>query len=69
MASSSTPYSQLDEAKPSATTLLWQAFHYRPRTHRVKAIAFSVVSFVLFIWIISSYQVRDDLFPEQAVPG
>ncbi|KAJ5390356.1 uncharacterized protein N7496_001424 [Penicillium cataractarum] len=54
MASSSTSFSQFDEAKPSATTLLWQASQYRPRTHRTKAIAFSILSFLLLLWMISS---------------
>jgi hypothetical protein len=65
MASSSTSFPQFDEAKPSATTLLWQAAHYRPRTHRTKAIAFSVLSFLLLLWMISSSRVSVDLFPYQ----
>ncbi|KAF3386136.1 hypothetical protein F1880_000235 [Penicillium rolfsii] len=56
MASSSTSFSQFDEAKLSATTLLWQAAHYRPRTHRAKAIVISALSFLLLLWMISSFR-------------
>ncbi|OOQ87944.1 hypothetical protein PEBR_15281 [Penicillium brasilianum] len=55
MASSSSSLSQFDEPKPSAATLLlWQASQYRPRTHRTKAIAFSILSFLLLLWMMSS---------------
>ncbi|CEJ56193.1 hypothetical protein PMG11_02411 [Penicillium brasilianum] len=54
MASSSSSLSQFDEPKPSAATLLWQASQYRPRTRRTKAIAFSILSFLLLLWMMSS---------------
>ncbi|KAJ5174567.1 uncharacterized protein N7482_000444 [Penicillium canariense] len=54
MAPSSPPFSQFDEAKSTATNVLWQASHYRPRTHRAKAIVFFALSFLLFLWMLSS---------------
>ncbi|KAJ5625696.1 hypothetical protein N7510_002005 [Penicillium lagena] len=53
MASLGTPLPQFHEAKSSATTLLWQVYHCRPRTQRTKVLALATISFLLFWFLLS----------------
>ncbi|KAJ5818622.1 hypothetical protein N7474_004213 [Penicillium riverlandense] len=52
MASLGTPLPQFHEAKSSATTLLWQVYHHRPRTQRTKLLALASISFLLFFFLL-----------------
>lgn len=62
MASSSPSLSKLNEAKSTATTLLWQVYHRRPRTQRAKAITLAAITFFLFLCMLkSSSKVSEDL--------
>lgn len=54
MTSSSPSLSKLDEAKSTATTLLWQVYHRRPRTQRAKAFALAAITFFLFLYMLTS---------------
>lgn len=61
MASSSPSLAKLGEAKSTATTLLWQVYHRRPRTQRAKAVALAAIAFLLFLYMLtSSSRVSDD---------
>ncbi|KAJ5541159.1 hypothetical protein N7494_006235 [Penicillium frequentans] len=51
---SSSPLPQFKEAKATATTMMWQVYHQRPRTPRSKAIAYSVLAFLFFLFMLIS---------------
>lgn len=49
---SSSPLPPFKEAKATATTMMWQVYHQRPRTPRSKAIAYSVLAFLFFLFML-----------------
>jgi hypothetical protein len=53
MASLGTPLPQFHEAKSSATTLLWQVYHHRPRTQRTRLLALASISFLLLLFLLN----------------
>ncbi|OQE19813.1 hypothetical protein PENSTE_c014G07717 [Penicillium steckii] len=54
------PSPQFGEPKSSASTFLWQVYHFRPRTQRAKTITFSGIAFLLFLWILSFSSNKSD---------
>lgn len=53
MATLGTPLPQYHEAKSSATTLLWQIYHHRPRTQRTRVLALATISFLLVLFLLN----------------
>lgn len=52
---SSMSFSQFEGAKPpSAASFVRQASQCRPRMYQTRAILFSIVSFLLLLWLFSS---------------
>lgn len=66
MASASAPSSKLDEAKSTASTILWEVYHHRPRTQRAKAIALVALTLFLFLYMLSSSSRVSGFSPELA---
>ncbi|KAJ5749633.1 hypothetical protein N7533_006661 [Penicillium manginii] len=51
---------RLGEPQSSASILLRQLYHYRPRTQRVKTIALSALAFLVCLWLLSSSSRQSD---------
>lgn len=51
------------EVKSGAAAMLWQVYHHRPRTQRAKVLTLSLMTFVLFLWMLRSLlKVSDSLW-------
>lgn len=48
------PSSRFGEPNSSASTVLRQLYHYRPRTQRAKTLALSAIAFLVCLWLLSS---------------
>ncbi|KAJ5692927.1 hypothetical protein N7462_002350 [Penicillium macrosclerotiorum] len=60
MASPSPPFSNLQDAKSAATTLLWQVYHQRPRSQQAKTVAYIAIACLLFLWILLSSSAQSE---------